>query len=88
MNQYKVQCPGCDALYNVATDEQATRLIHPGVDLAGRILKALPTKLCVASYNYVLFKACNHCCPETFGQCPECITNPVGTPSNVPCRCL
>jgi len=86
MNRYNVKCPGCDSMY-IETTEGTTRLIHPGVDFFGRILKALPTRFCVPSYNFVFFRACNHCCPETFGQCPECSHNPIGTPSSDPCRC-
>lgn len=85
-NKFNLQCPGCRHIYIDTLIGNITKLVHPGTTFGERSPK-MPTAHCVASYDYVLFEDCEHCCPETFGECPECTDGRVGTPTTKPCRC-
>ena len=80
-NRYSVQCPGCDHFYLDQLIGGIMRLLHPGYRF-GDPRPQLPTPQCIASYDYVVFEGCKHCCPETFGMCPECGN---GMPSEQKC---
>jgi hypothetical protein len=70
-NRYGVQCRGCDHYYFDRLIDGVLRLIHPGYRF-GDLAPRLPTAQCIASYDYVVFEKCKHCCPESLGICPEC----------------
>jgi hypothetical protein len=86
MNKYNVQCPGCDHFYNLEIVNGLKKLIHPGYTY-GDPKPHLPTSKCVPFYGHIIFKQCNHCCPETFAICPECNVSgkQKGTPSDKAC---
>ncbi len=86
MNKFNVKCPGCGGIYLDKMISGFSKLLHPGYTL-GIPNQELPTPDCVASFDYVKFQECEHCCPETFGQCPECQAPHTGAPSKDPCRC-
>ena len=77
MNKFNVVCPGCGSTYLHKIVEGFSKLLHDG---------PLQGIACVQSVNYVHFDDCNHCCPERFVQCPDCISKRIGVPSNIPCR--
>jgi hypothetical protein len=85
MNKYNVTCPGCGAVYVDVIIRAFSKLLHPGVNPSDASPK-LPTPNCVAMFDYVSFKECHHCCPETFGQCPDCDPPHIGYPTKDPCR--
>jgi len=85
-NKFKLKCPGCPHVYVDTLIEGVTKLIHPGYTYGDPSPK-LPTARCVACVDYVLFEACQHCCPEVFAECPQCTTGVVGNPTTKPCRC-
>lgn len=80
-NRYGVKCSRCNHYYVDQLLEGVMRLIHPGYQF-GDPKPQLPTPQCIASYDYVVFEACGHCCPESLGICPECGN---GQPSNRRC---
>ena len=81
MNKYSVSCPGCGGIYIDEIVKGFKKLIHPGYRY-GDPEPQLPSPNCVPSYNYVEFQDCKHCCPETFGRCPDCFK---GVPTKKPC---
>lgn len=74
MNEFQVKCPGCDAPYDEVAVQGAHKLIHKGFSLVDGILSLakLPCWNCIALINYVAFRDCGHCCPESFADCPKC----------------
>ena len=86
MNKFNVKCPGCGGVYLDALIEGFSKLLHPGYRYGDPDPK-LPTPNCIGSFDYISFIQCGHCCPETFGLCPECIPPHTGQPTKNPCRC-
>lgn len=92
MNKFEVICPGCRTLYEDIVVHGLSMLLHRGLRNENDE-STLPTPSCVRLYSYVAFETCGHCCPETFGECPECSLKPpeinheIGVPTQTGC-CL
>jgi hypothetical protein len=84
MSLFNIRCPACGSFYKDVKQKGKTVLTH---------VSPLSNRQCVATYGYVLFDPCKHCCPETFAECPLCelrfpgFVVEHGTPSSSTCRC-
>jgi hypothetical protein len=91
-NLFNVRCPGCHSLYRDIIENGVSRLLHKGLRHS-QDPSPMPTPECVASYGYVAFEPCDHCCPQRFATCPACkkglpgARTPHGQVSRYPCLC-
>ena len=92
MNFFEHLCPSCGAMYQEIWEQGKTKLVHAGL-LSSKDETALPTKNCIQSHDYVVFKPCGHCCPDVFSTCRACALKHEGAisklsyPSTQKCNC-
>lgn len=84
VNNFRVKCPSCEHPYQHVIIDERSQLLHATVKLDDPNPQ-LPTTTCRLSYDYVYFRPCQHCCPESFARCPLCTTGEVGHPTNTAC---
>jgi len=71
MNEYNVRCPGCAHDYVDLIIGGFLKLLHKNYRY-GDPPESLPTPRCIGVIDYVKFQECQHCCPESFADCPKC----------------
>jgi hypothetical protein len=83
-NSFNVVCDGCGAPYYEQQIGRFRHLFHKGTE-PGESDPVMPTAKCRYSWDFVLFTPCEHCCPESFADCPKCTFGNIGKPTAQRC---